>query len=86
MATIDNDVKGDEDDLEVIDRALEFEKKGFKFYLEMAQKSTNQDEKDFFNSLADEENVHIDILQTTHEYLQRPWDFFAGEERPIFEG
>lgn len=86
MANIDKDVKGDEDDLVVIDRALELEKKGFEFYRDMAQKSTRQDEKDFFGSLAGEESVHMDILNTTHEYLEHPWDFFAGEERPIFEG
>ena len=86
LATIDKDVKGDENDLEVIDFALELERKGFKFYRDMAQKSARQDEKDFFNSLADEENIHIDILQATYEYFERPWDSFAQEERPIFEG
>ncbi len=84
--TIDKDLKSDENDLEAIDWALKLERKGYEFYRDMSQKSSKQDEKDFFSVLAEEENTHIDVLQTTHEYLEHPWDFYLEEERSIFEG
>jgi rubrerythrin len=86
MTTIDKDIKLDENDLDAIDWALQLEKKGYEFYHDIGQKSTKQEEKEFFNILAQEESVHIDILQKTREYLQHPWDFYLEEEHSIFEG
>jgi len=86
METIDKDLKGDETDLGIIEQALKLEKRGYEFYRSMAQKSTSQNEISFFNFLAGEESMHIDVLQTTYEYFEKPWEFFAGEEHPIFEG
>lgn len=86
MKTIDKDLKSDENDLAAIDWALKLERKGYEFYREMSQKSAKDDEKDFFSALAEEENTHIDVLQTTREYLEHPWDFYLEEERSIFEG
>jgi len=83
---MDKDIKPDENDLEVIKKALELEMKGHRFYKELADKESDPKAKKFYELLANEEKGHYTLLQNTEEYLRNPEDWFCKEEGSIFEG
>jgi len=54
---------------EIFEMAEEMERNGAKFYRKTAEKATDADMKDFFNSMADMEDGHLKTFQNMREEL-----------------
>ncbi|MEW6356809.1 MAG: ferritin family protein [Planctomycetota bacterium] len=79
-------LKADPNDVEAIQIALEFERKGYHMYKEDAAKVTEPKGKALFEWLANEENEHFKVLQDLSEYLEHNYSWFTAEECPILDG
>lgn len=73
-------------DTEAISKAVTFEKNGISFYTEMVQTLSDETAKALCERLATEEQNHLLILENTLEFLDKPTDWFMGEERWMFDG
>lgn len=74
------------EDLEVLRKALEFEKEGYHFYKEQSEDSKDKKLVDFFKFLMKEEDVHFHFIQNMLNYLENPVQFNIDEEDWFFEG
>lgn len=74
------------DDKEAIMIALDFEKKAYTFYSNLAQQATHPNEKTIFNQLAALESSHIASLVRAQQYFENPADFFRDMEHTNWEG
>lgn len=79
-------VSGAAGELEMVNIAIEKEKKSHEFYREHAEKAVYQTEKEFYTTLADEEWEHARALLDYAEYLTNPEDWFAETEHPSLDG
>ncbi len=73
-------------EIEALDLGLAYEKRGYKFYQDLASEAFSKPEKEFFQQLADAENQHYQIIQETIKYLEKPEDWYADQEHQIYEG
>ncbi|MBN1381569.1 MAG: ferritin family protein [Deltaproteobacteria bacterium] len=78
--------KGDDDDLQAIRTAIQFEARGAEFYARLRDNSTDPKEKAFFNLLADIEHEHFVSLKDTEEYLTDPAAWFQKQEKSGLDG
>ena len=75
------------DDVEALELAMEFERKGFEMYDRAAKEAQDPAAKYIFRHLADAENKHYAFLQTTHDYLTTKGSWYYDEQEfPFFEG
>ena len=74
-------------DLEALEIALDFERKGYQTYRRLAGKTTDPAGRALYEFLAAQEQKHYDYIQRAHEYLQTQgaW-YFDERELPMFEG
>jgi len=74
-------------DLEALEIALDFERKGYQTYRRLADKTTDPAGRALYEFLAAQEQKHYDYIQRAHEYLQTQgaW-YFDERELPMFEG
>jgi len=79
-------MKIDADAIHAYKRGVDLERKTYDYYKNLLDKSTTPDERGFYSFLTEQENWHYRILSETVEYLEHPLDWFAGEEKPMFEG
>ncbi len=79
-------VKPKLNDIEALQLALEYEKRGYKFYQRLAKEARLPAEKKFYQELAAQDDNHYQIIQTTQKYLEKPWDWYADQEYQIYEG
>jgi rubrerythrin len=77
---------GDDDDLEAVRTAIDFEAKGAKFYAELRDAVSDPKEKEFFDLLARIENQHYLYLKDTEEYFIDPASWYRKFEPHGFEG
>ncbi len=75
-----------DDDIAVLDKALELEEQAFSFYNETAQKTTDETEQAILRKIANEENEHYKILNDTRLYLTNPEEWHIKEEKPLIDG
>lgn len=66
--------------------AMQMERDGYNFYKECRDRASDEKIKKLFQFLIEEESAHYQALDESYEYLTHPDDWFAREERPIFEG
>jgi rubrerythrin len=78
--------KADTDELMAIEIAMELEKQGYDYYVEVAGDSENEEIKKLFEILAGEENQHYTMLQNSHTYLTDTGNWFIWEERAMIDG
>ncbi|MEN6318712.1 MAG: ferritin family protein [Syntrophaceae bacterium] len=78
--------KGDADDLNAVQTAIEFEAKGAEYYAKLRDSVTDQKEKTFFNLLASIEHEHYVSLKDTEEYLTDPVSWFRKKENTGLDG
>ncbi|WP_245671836.1 ferritin-like domain-containing protein [Desulfuribacillus stibiiarsenatis] len=57
-------------ELEIIKKAVLIEKEGYEFYKMAAEKATEEDVKDAFMFLANEEKAHLDWLMSLYEDIK----------------
>jgi len=79
-------IVGSDDDVAAIHAALAIEKKAVDAYDKWQEEADELDVKKLCNLLTGVERFHIQVLQNTLEYLERPADWFMQEEQWNFEG
>jgi rubrerythrin len=78
--------EADRDDIEAIRIALDFEAKGEAFYRDLAEKTDNSMEREFYRLLSSMEHEHFVSLKETLEFFENPEGWFAARERPTLDG
>ena len=73
-------------ELEAVEIARGMEVKSYDFYKKQSKKAVFTAEKDFYNTIAAEEQGHQLVLQDYYEYLTNPAGWFVKKERPSLEG
>jgi len=76
----------DRDDLSAYKIAKKIEREGYNFYKEALLNATDDKVRKLLQFLIEEESMHYKLLEESYDYLAHPADWFANEERPIFEG
>lgn len=77
---------GDDDDLQAVRTAIDFEAKGTKYYENLRDSSSNPKEKQFFDLLARIEQEHYLSLKDTEEYLVDPVSWYRKKEHHTLDG
>ncbi len=78
--------EGDEDDLEAVRTAIDFEAKGAKYYADLRDMVSDPKERQFFDLLARIENEHYLSLKDTEEYLTDPASWYRKAEHHSLDG
>ena len=73
-------------ELEAVETARGMEVKSYDFYKRQSKKAMFTAEKDFYETIAGEEQGHQLILQDYYEYMTNPAGWFVKNERPSLEG
>ncbi len=76
----------DHDDLVALEKAIDFEAKGARFYAELAQACQNPMERSFFEFLARIEREHHLSLADSLAYLKDPQAWMLEHERAGLDG
>jgi rubrerythrin len=76
----------DDDDVKAIEKAIDFEAKGSRFYAELAQACQNSMEKRFFEFLARIEREHHLSLTDSLAYLKDPKGWMLQHEKSGLDG
>lgn len=76
----------DSSDIEVLQQAAEFERRGEDFYARRATEAEDPFERNFYTQLAHEEYHHLKAIQDTILMLQDPQGFFADREHGSLSG
>ena len=76
----------DEDDLEAVQTAIEFEATGERYYKNLQSQVTDIKEKQFFGLLASMEREHYLSLKETEEYLTDSVSWFRKKEHHFLDG
>lgn len=77
---------GNQDELQAIRTAIEFEAKGTAFYAKLRDQSTDPKEKAFFGLMADIEHEHFASLKDTEEFFVDPGAWFQRVESTNLDG
>ena len=83
--SIDATVAEAADDTAAYQKAMDFERRSYDMYKEMAGKTDEKQAKLFFEFMMVEEDQHYKILEETLQFLNQPADWFAKYERPFYE-
>jgi len=86
VAEADEEPEKDDDDLQAIRTALEFEAKGVSHYAKLRDEVTDSKEKEFFDLLSRTENQHYLSLKDTEEYLVDPAAWYTKTEHHGLDG
>jgi len=83
---IDKMPERDDDDLEAIKTAIDFEAKGASHYTKLRDDVSDPKEKQFFDLLAKIEHEHYLSLKDTEEYLTDPASWYVKKEHHGLDG
>jgi len=72
------------DNVDVIKKALELERKSYEFYDDLSKKAGSDIEKRFYEELKKQEENHFDALQNVHYYLTKTGDWFESDESNVW--
>jgi rubrerythrin len=75
-----------DDDLKAHETALELEQNSYNFYKEQHDNTEDQEAKNFFKWIMDQENTHYEFVRKAYDYLKDPVGFYTDEEEWIVEG
>ena len=73
-------LNGNLDNVDLIKKAMELERKSFELYDDLGKKAKSEAEKRFYDELKKQEEGHFDALQNVHYYLTKTGDWFGKEE------
>jgi len=76
----------DDDDIKALEKAIEFEGRGEKFYMDLSQAAPNRAEKDFFSFLSGIEREHRLSLADSLNYLKNPETWMEEHEKSGLDG
>ncbi len=75
------------DDLQALQLALDFERRGYQMYRRQAEETDDPAGRALYEFLAAQEQKHYDFIHRALEYLQTQGAWFYDErEKPFFEG
>ncbi|HQO64035.1 MAG TPA: ferritin family protein, partial [Syntrophorhabdus sp.] len=86
LQKVDQTATSDDDDLQAIRTAIDFEQKGAEFYRRLRDAVTDKKEKDFFDLLATIEYEHYLSLKDVEEYFLSPADWYRAHEHHSLDG
>ena len=86
VESVDTSAKADENDLQAVKTALDFETKGELFYGDLAKKVDNPREKKFYEFLSSIEREHRLSLEDTLEFFQDPSGWYRIKEKHTLDG
>ncbi|HNQ45414.1 MAG TPA: ferritin family protein [Syntrophorhabdus sp.] len=86
LQKVDQTAASDDDDLQAIRTAIDFEQKGAEFYRRLRDAVTDKKEKDFFDLLATIEYEHYLSLKDVEEYFLSPADWYRAHEHHSLDG
>ncbi len=66
--------------------AMDMEKEGYDYYVDIADNSDNDEIKKLFRMLAEEEDQHYKMLQNTHTYLTDTGNWYLWDEMGVIDG
>jgi len=72
--------------LEIIEGALEVERKGYNMYMRAVDTVQSERAKGIFRHLAGEEQKHYQLLKNTHDYMADPEAWHGFDESPMLDG
>lgn len=88
-AAIDNmerDVTSLAEELDAVQTAMAMENRTYDFYRERSRKAAHDAEKQFYEALAAQEEVHHRVLSDYYEFLNNPSAWFVRTEHPSLDG
>ena len=74
------------EELEILQGAMEVERNGFHLYNNAAKEVTNPRAKAVFAHLADEEQNHYTLLKNTYDYMSDPEGFVSFDGNAMLDG
>ena len=80
------EVIGTQEEQDAVKAAIEKENQSYKFYKAHAEHAVFPSEKQFYQTLADEEWQHELALLDYHEFLTDPAGWFLNQEHPSLDG
>lgn len=85
--TIERLIPEDASDLNALEIAMDFERRGYRLYEKAAAETSDPTAQAIFHFLVEEESRHFALLDNAHDYLanQGIW-YFDDLEKPFFEG
>ena len=81
-----NNSKAMPTELDAVQNAIDMERKTYDFYKNRSQKATHGAEKDFYDALTAQEQVHQLVLLDYYEYLKDPAAWFVEKEHHSLDG
>jgi len=86
MAEVQDPYEYKQEDLQILEGAMEVERKGYHMYANAAAEMTSPEAKKLFLHLAEEEQNHYDLLKNTYEYIKDPAGWHEYEEGAMLDG
>ena len=86
LQKVDQKATSDDDDLQAVRTAIDFEQKGTEFYKKLRDAVTDKKEKEFFDLLAAIEYEHYLSLKDLEEYFVSPADWYRAHEHHTLDG
>lgn len=83
---VDQSAKSDDDDLQAVRTAIDFEAKGMAFYAKLRDAVTDKKEKEFFDLMAKIEREHLLSLKDVEEYFVDPASWYRMKEHLSVDG
>jgi rubrerythrin len=84
--SLGTDAKAPTTELDVVQTAIGMELKSYDLYKEQAVKATYFAEKDFYETVAAEEQEHHLVLLDYYEFLKDPAAWYTNKEHPSLDG
>ncbi len=78
--------RAEEAELEILQGALEIERRGYEMYRNAAAGVESPRARELFLHLAGEEQQHFQLLSNTLEYLRSPEEWHGYDESPLLDG
>ena len=79
-------IQADPSELELVDKAIAMEDKTYNFYKSTSDTASYEAEKNFYESVAQEERGHYLMLTDYKEYIIDPVDWFTKSEHHSMDG
>jgi rubrerythrin len=86
LKKVDQAPVSDDDDLQAVRTAIEFEERGTDFYRRLRDAVTDKKEKEFFDLMSKIEYEHYLSLKDLEEYFVDPADYFRAHEHHTLDG
>jgi len=75
-----------DDDIKAHETGLELEQDAYNFYKEQKEKTDNEELKNFFTFLMEQENAHYELIRKAYDFIKDPAAFFSEEEAWMVDG